>query len=139
MKNFINYIKESKISWKKQVEDRYIEYEKLFLELTHLDELEIKFDFIEYENYLFHFYNESELFLQDKKNGWFYMNYTKIWSIFGSKYNLKYDDIQSITKDIVEKHFKLKDIITTFRNEFYDTSVEKHFKLKDITTSYRRI
>ena len=102
MKNFINYIKESKQD----------EYEKLFLELAHLDELDIKFDFIEYKNYIFYFYNETELFDQYKKSRDFYINYNEIWSFFKTNYNLNYDDIKSITKDLVERHFKLKDITT---------------------------
>ena len=102
MKNFINYIKESK-------EDKY---EKLFLKLSHLNELEIKFDFIEYKKLIFYFYNETELFDQDKKSGWFYINDDKIWSVFKFKFSLNYDDIQSITKKAIEKHFKLKDITT---------------------------
>ena len=40
--------------------DNIDEKEKLFLELAHLDELEIKFDFIKYENYL--------LLIQQNKN-----------------------------------------------------------------------
>ena len=114
MKNYINYIKESKEDEYSNLEIENLQYEKLFLELAHLDELEIKFDFIEYENDLYYFYNKNVLFDQYKKSGRFYINYDKIWSIFGSKFNLKYNDIQSITKKMVERHFKLKDITTWY-------------------------
>ena len=116
--------------------DDNLQYDKLFIELSHLDELEIKFDFIEYEDYIHYFYNESMLFVQDKKKGWFYMNYDKIWSIFKTKFKLNYGDIQSITKKIVEKHFKLNDI-TTVQHTIYELIlVEKHFKLSNITKTY---
>ena len=126
MKNFINYIKESKQ-----------EYEKLFLSLSHLDELEIKFDFIKYKKHIFYFYNETELFDQDKKSRYFYINYDEIWSFFEKNFGLKYNDIQSITKELVERHFKLKDITTNIKNIVYQFQVERHFKLKDITTIYK--
>jgi len=124
MKNFINYIKESKQD----------EYEKLFLELAHLDELDIKFDFIEYKNYIFYFYNETELFDQYKKSRDFYINNNEIWSFFKTKYSLTYNDIQSITKDLVERHFKLKYITTFTSSGMMLNGVERHFKLKYITT-----
>ena len=105
MKKYINYIKESK-------QDKY---EKIFISLSHLDKLEIKFDFIRYKYYILYFYNESCLFQQDKKNNYFFINYVKIWLIFEMKFSLDYDDIQSITKDLVERHFKLKDTTTKCR------------------------
>ena len=38
------------------------EMEELFLEIAHLDELEIRFDFIKYNLDLFYFYNDEWLF-----------------------------------------------------------------------------
>ena len=46
MKRYINYIKES-------MED---DCEELFLDYAHLDDLEIKFNFIEYRSHIFYFY-----------------------------------------------------------------------------------
>ena len=134
MKNFINYIENLQFTNCNINESKEDEYEKLFLELSHLNELEIKFDHIKYEDYIFYFYNENELFYQDKKNDYIYINYNEIWLIFERKFDLIYGDIQVITKKIVEKHFKLKDITTLALLRRYSDKVEKHFKLKDITT-----
>jgi len=111
MKNYYNYINESK----------EYEYEKIFLELAHLDELEIIFDFIKYEKNIYYFYNELSLFNLYKnlyKNSYFYINYSDIWKFFESKFRLNYDDIQLITKNLIERHFKLKDITTYDGNMF---------------------
>ena len=85
------------------------EKEKLFLELTYLDDLEIKFDFIEYKEYIFYFYKDDYLFYQDKKNMKFYINYYKIWSVFESKFNINYEEIREFMKGMIDKHFNLKD------------------------------
>ena len=54
------------------------------------------------------------LFQQDLKNRWFRINYKQIWSIFESKYNLKYQQIQLITTSWVNQHDKMKEY-TTFK------------------------
>ena len=122
MKKYINYIKESK-------ED---EYEKLFLELAHLDELEIKFDFIRYKIDLYYFYNNNINFFDiSKRDNIFYTNYDEIWKFFNNFFkkpkdvwNNK-DEITLMLTPIVEKYFKLKDI--TITSAYHTTSVEMYF------------
>ena len=84
------------------------EKEKLFLELSHLDEIEIRFDLFKYKNDLFYFYKENYLFDQDKKYKYFYISYDNIWSVFELKFNLNYQEISDFMKGMVDKHFKLK-------------------------------
>ena len=86
MKNYTNYIKES-------LEE---EYDILFLKLAHLDELEIKFNFIKHKKDIFYFYNDSCLFFKTY-NQWFFINYN-IYSIF-------YNNIDIISS-IIQKYFK---------------------------------
>ena len=46
------------------------------------------------------------IFYQDCKNEKFWTNYYKYWSLFESKFHLKYDEIQAITKYLVEEALK---------------------------------
>jgi len=86
------------------------DYDKLFLELAHLDELEIKFDLIKYEDYIFYFYNEKVLFDYNKRNGWFFINFDDVWSIFKNMYLLSYDFIKYIINKPIVKYFKITNI-----------------------------
>jgi hypothetical protein len=48
--------------------DKCEQIEKEFLELSHIDDLEIKFNLIEYPNDMFYFYYNDIFFHIDKKN-----------------------------------------------------------------------
>ena len=103
------------------------ERDKLFLEL--IDGFEWKYDLNQYPNYLFGFKNDDCLFEifnidglnqqkiianyrfdieHDLKIVNFRFNYEKIWSVFESKFDMKYNDIQHFMKCMVEKHLKMK-------------------------------
>jgi hypothetical protein len=56
--------------------------------------------------------DDDVLFNYNEKNGWFYIDFNKIWSVFQSKYHLNYNEIKILTKDIVEEQLNLKVIIT---------------------------
>jgi hypothetical protein len=43
------------------------------------------------------------VFYQDAKNGKLWCNYAKYWSIFESNFNLKYQEVQDLTKFLVEE------------------------------------
>jgi hypothetical protein len=90
------------------------EMEEFFLQLSHINELDIKFNFIEYKDTLFYLYKNKCLFDQDKKTMYFYINYDKIWSVFEKEFSLNYQEIKDFMSGMVEKHFKLKDY-TPFR------------------------
>src|ERR1039458_7134151 len=42
------------------------------------------------------------LFYQDEKNKDFWVDYNEIWSIFQSKYSMKYQQTQALMKDVIE-------------------------------------
>jgi hypothetical protein len=46
------------------------------------------------------------IFYQDVKNGEFWCNYTRYWSLFESNFSLKYEEMQAITKYLVEEALK---------------------------------
>ena len=55
----------------------------------------------------FIYFKENEwIFYQDAKNEKFWCNYSRYWSIFKSKLDMEYKDIQSITKLLVEEKLK---------------------------------
>jgi hypothetical protein len=68
-----------------------------------------------YDNELIYAKNGIVLFIYNKKEGIFDINDDRIWSVFESKYNFNYDEIKLLTKNIVEKHLNLKNIITMSR------------------------
>lgn len=81
--------------------------EDFFIEVAHLDELEIKFDFIEYNGlFLYYYYNNVRLFDMTKKFKYFHIN-SLIWKSFSSKFNLDYNNAQSILSSMIEKYFNL--------------------------------
>jgi len=54
-------------------------YEKTFLELSHLDELEIRFNFISFQDFTIrYYYKDMNLFKHDKVDEYFYINYNDI-------------------------------------------------------------
>ena len=55
------------------------------------------------------FYHENQ---QDLKNEYLYINCDRVWSVFISKYNLQSQQIQYITKCLLEEHYKFR-VLTT--------------------------
>ena len=54
-----------------------------------------------------YFNKEKEwIFYQDAKNGEFWCVYNRYWKIFESEFNFKYEEIQAITKFLVEEALK---------------------------------
>lgn len=104
------------------------EKEKLFLQLAHLDNLDIKFDFIEYKYELFYIYKDNCLFYQEKKSKCFYINFDKIWEVFENKFSLNYKKIQKIMNGMVKKHFKLKGYKSFIESFPTCSMIEKHFR-----------
>lgn len=88
--------------------EQYKDMEQLFLELAHIDELEIRFNFISnHNNSILFFYKDIWLFDQDKKTKEFYINYDNIWLIIKSKFNLKIKEIRYFFTYMIEKYFNL--------------------------------
>ena len=112
MKTYLNYIENLQIvNIKENIEankdiDRL---EEQFLEIAHIDELEIRFDFILYRSkYLIYYY------------------YDNIRYFIYSKYTKQFNLDESVINDIRKVWYKYS------RTGLYDI-VKHHFKLNDIT------
>ncbi|MCK9445736.1 hypothetical protein M0Q50_02460 [bacterium] len=88
--------------------------EELFLELAQLDELDIRFDFIELPEDLFYFYKEKCFFVQDKNGKCFRINDDDIWSIFRNNIGMSYTATQSFMNIMIKKYFGLYAYNTLF-------------------------
>ena len=88
--------------------DNISDEKELFL-LNQLNNCEIKVN-NEYPNHIIYYKNDEILFYQDLKNGHLVLNYSKMWSIFISKYKMEYQEIQGFIINMMEKHFKLMGI-----------------------------
>jgi len=96
MKKYINYINES-------TEDKY---DKLFLELAHLNELRITFDLIELENTIYYIYNKKPLFDYSKNGLVFYIDYDEIW-LFFEKIDSNDNIIDGILRPLIKKYLNI--------------------------------
>ena len=76
-----------------------------------------------------YFNKEKEwIFYQDAKNGEFWCVYNRYWKIFESEFNFKYEEIQAITKYLVEDALKREVTIPYFLRSRLHTSVEEALK-----------
>lgn len=90
------------------------EREKLFLEIAHLDELEIRFELIKHRYSIFYNYKNKYLFEQFKSS-FFTISIEHIMYFFITKYGHKYDEHLPFMKSMVKKYFKLDCDIHTER------------------------
>jgi hypothetical protein len=51
--------------------------------------------------------DDKFIFYYNKKNGYVGISYDKIWSFLESFFGLEYKEIQDLTKEWVEEHYKL--------------------------------
>ena len=91
-----------------------------------------------YPDYIFFKKDGEFIFYYNKKNGYVGISYDKIWSFLESFFGLEYKEIQVLTKEWVEEHYKLE-VTTTSQIEIraYDP-VEEHYKL-EVTTTYDQV
>jgi hypothetical protein len=68
----------------------------------------------EYPDYIFFMKDGKVVFEYNKNNGDVGVSYDKIWSFLESFFGLEYKEIQDLTKEWVEEHYKLG-VTTTFR------------------------
>ncbi len=74
----------------------------------------------EYPNHIFFMKDGEVIFRYDKKNGYLYISYDKIWSFLESFFGLKNKEIQDLTKEWAEEHYKL-DVTTTTTFAYVET------------------
>lgn len=72
--------------------------------------LTIKIDKKKYPDYVLFYKEGRRQFDYNTKNGYLLCRYSSIWSVFEKEYYMKYDDIQSLIKNLVEEHFKCKGV-----------------------------
>ena len=68
------------------------------------------------------------IFYQDCKNEKFWCNYRKYWSLFESNFHLKYEEIQAITKYLVEEALKREVGTPITKNNWLYYKVEEALK-----------
>ena len=62
----------------------------------------------EYQDYIFFMKDGEVIFNYNRKNGSCYISYEEIWSFLESVFQLEYGEIQDITREWVEEHYKLE-------------------------------
>lgn len=105
------------------------ETEEKFLQITHLDELVIKFDFIRYNYGFFYFYKDKCLFQQDNKNNYFFIRYKEIWLFLKKKFNFNDNENRYYMEEMIEKYFKLKDYTIDYMKTSFIITVDENFKI----------
>lgn len=83
------------------------EIEELFLELSHIDELDIKFDFREWTDSIFYFYGNIVLFEQELLSHHFWINDKKIYNVIKKEFDLNSGEINMYMDGMIEKHLNI--------------------------------
>ena len=73
-----------------------------------------QFETEKYPDYIFFMKDGKLIFGYNKKNGYVGVSYDKIWSFLENFFGLEYEEIQGLTKEWVEEHYKLRVKTTTF-------------------------
>lgn len=102
--------------------------DKLFIELSHIDELEIKFDFTYSLFQLYYFYKDKCFFIYVKKpSNFVYVNLINIWNPiikYKNEVSRNVTDekmIRFIMGELIEKYLNIKNISTDW--------IDSHAKL----------
>ena len=69
-------------------------------------------------SYIFFMKDGEVVFDYNKKNGVVIISYDKIWSFLESFFGLEYEEIQDLTKEWVEEHYKLGVTATGRKSDF---------------------
>ena len=90
------------------------------------------FETDKYPGFIFFMKDDKVIFDYNKKNGKVYISYEHIWSFLSSFFGLKYKEIQDLTKEWVEEHYKLSVTTTGYWEHENYVLVEEHYKLSKI-------
>ena len=83
-----------------------------------------------------YFNKEKEwIFYQDAKNGEFWCVYNRYWKIFESEFKLEHDEIQAITKFLVEEALKREVDTPRYASILKPSMVEEALK-REVSTPY---
>ena len=83
-----------------------------------------------YRELIFFMKDGKLIFDYNKKNGYVGVSYDKIWSFLENFFGLEYEEIQGLTKEWVEEHYKLRVTTTHIAGINSSKVVEEHYKLK---------
>jgi hypothetical protein len=106
--------------------------ENIFLDVVN-GITDIKIDKIKYSNTIFYFNNKYVVAKYDLKNDYFYCSFYKFWLKFNLNITFDRLTISLLLSQMVEEHFKLKEITTARLGLYFASEVEEHFKLKILT------
>jgi len=78
------------------------------------------------------------IFFQDLKNEKFWCNYDRYWQFFECEMGLRYFEIQSITKYLVEEALKREMVPSVVIQTVFETKVEEALKREVVRASGRK-
>ena len=105
--------------------------EQRFLQLC--EGLTIKIDKEKYPNSIFFFKGNDFFFEYNSKSGSLWCSRNRVWSFLEKEYSLNYNEIESLIKDMLEKHFNLRGVTPSVLGSVYCIRLEKHFNLRGVT------
>jgi hypothetical protein len=116
-------------------DDSYFEEEeKIILELYHLDNIEVIFDFTKYKQHIFYLnpQNKDILFFYNKKDNVFRIN-VNMCKILQNKLVLNYDELSIILKILIEKYIKIyKQTVLEQSTDNIITRLKNHFNIENL-------
>ncbi|MCK9445697.1 hypothetical protein M0Q50_02265 [bacterium] len=116
-------------------DDSYFEEEeKIILELYHLDNIEVIFDFTKYKQHIFYLnpQNKDILFFYNKKDNVFRIN-VNMCKILQNKLVLNYDELSIILKILIEKYIKIyKQNVLEQSTDNIITRLKNHFNIENL-------
>lgn len=103
------------------------EIEELFLKLSHIDELDIKFDFREWKDSIFYFYGDIVIFEQELLSHQFWVNGKKILNVIKQELYYSSQDIEDFFKSMIEKHLNIHGYSIETYGFMMISLAQKHF------------
>ena len=83
-----------------------------------------------YLDSIFYKKDNEVLFEYDKKSGYFWCHYDKIWKVLDSKYGLNYREIRDLIKGVIWESLKLNEVTPSYDYMFWD--ILNDLKLKGL-------
>ena len=105
--------------------------EERFWEL--INETTLKIDKSKYPNLISGFKKNRCLWEYNIKNGYLYLSYDLIWSVFKNEYSMSYNEIQSFIKNEIETIFNCKSVIPKSAVFHPQRAIEDTFNRVDVT------
>ena len=72
-------------------------------------------------------------FEQDEENGYLLCQYDRVWSVIEPNYSPEYTETQSIIRNLMERHYKLRGLTPSVIVANIAALMEKHYNLRELT------